>query len=184
LALLLGAALALASCTRNDEADLLPPPGYVPPAFHPLRGPVPRGPLVRYGAGFYGLESSPAGMTWRWMSKSGLVHLPNDRHDKLLRLAGWVPLELMPEAPTVRIRLGGQELDRFVVSGRSFTRDYPIAAARLGAAPAAEISVETSGTAHAPGDSRELGVCFTTLDWRDATGAASPNPPVGATAGR
>lgn len=165
--LTLGAALTLASCSGGDDTDLRPPPGYAPPPFHPLSGPVPRGTLVRYGEGFYGLEAGSAGATWRWMSKRGTVHLPNDHHDRRLHLEGWVPLALLNETPTLRITLEGVELDRFVAAGGTFTRDYTISRARLGDAPAVRLTIETSTTAHAPGDIRELGVSLTALNWHD-----------------
>jgi hypothetical protein len=172
----LGLVVSCAGCTAADEADLKPPPGYVAPPFRPLRGPIARSTVVRYGEGFYGVESSPAGMTWRWAARRGTVHLPNDRHDKQLRINGWVPLELLGEAPTVRIALGGRELDRFVANPSHFNRDYAVSAAQLGAAAAAELTIETSATVHAPGDARELGVSVAALDWRDAPPAAAATP--------
>ena len=180
--LALGAALAQGACKVDDETDLKPPAGYVPPTFHPLRGPVPPGTIVRYGEGFSGIESSPAGTTWRWTSRRGTVHLPNDRTDKQLRIVGSVPLELLGQVPTIRILLEGEELDCFAATGGNFARHYAVARARLGGAPSAELTIETSATFHAPGDPRELGVSISILDWRDGPGATSAKTPVGPTA--
>lgn len=172
--LIIVGAVAPAACKRDDAADLLPPPGYVEPPFHPLAGPVPPGGSVRFGEGFYGLEASPEGRTWRWMGKRGTVRLPLDGHAKELRLAGHAPIELLKQVPTLRVTLGGRELARVVsdfVGGR-----YTMPPAELGSGPSAELVIETSETVHAPGDPRELGVSIDRLDWRDASdGPAAPS---------
>jgi hypothetical protein len=164
------AALASASCrARNDDADLLPPAGSALPPYRPLQKAPPRSERVVFGPGFYPLESSASGSTWRWMGRRGVVTLPSgDHRDKRLRIQGWVPIELMTGAPTLGIALDDHPLDRFVPQGREFSRDYLITAELRGRAASVQLSIETSSPAHTPSDTRELGVSITALDWRDA----------------
>ena len=168
-ALALMAALALASCgARHDEADLQPPPGYAPPPYRPVQKAPPRSERIVFGEGFYPLESNASGMTWRWMGRRGVVALPGGRQrGKRLRIRGWVPVELLSGAPTLRIALDDHPLDLFVPEGREFSRDYLIPGDFRAPGATTKLSIETSAPARTPSDTRELGVSFTALDWRD-----------------
>lgn len=168
-ALVLLAALALVSCgARNDEADLQPPPGYAPPPYRPVQKAPPRSERIIFGEGFYPLESSASGMTWRWMGRRGVVALPGGhQRGKRLRIRGWVPVELMTGVPTLRITLDDHPLDLFVPAGRDFSRDYLIPGDLRAAGATTKLSIETSAPARTSSDTRELGVSITALDWRD-----------------
>jgi hypothetical protein len=169
VALALLAALALASCgARTDETDLQPPPGYAPPPYHPVQKAPPRSERIVFGEGFYPLESSASGMTWRWMGRRGVVALPGGHpRGKRLRIRGWVPVELMTGRPTLRVTLDDNPLDLFVPEGREFSRDYLIPGDLRAPGATTKLSIETSAPARTPSDTRELGVSITALDWRD-----------------
>jgi hypothetical protein len=102
------------------------------------------------------------------MAKRGLIQLPTRHVAATLHLAGWAPLEFLKEAPTVLVTINDHEIDRFAPSGRTFSRDYRVDPAMTGESSLARLVLETSATAQAPGDPRDLGLSITELDWRQA----------------
>lgn len=169
LVVTLGPALGLTACTPADRhEDLRPPPDFVPPPIRPLRVVAPQG-LLGFGPGFFGPEWEGAGpdmRRWRWMGAHGEVRFENDHRPHTLRLAGWVPLELLGAPPTVTLRLGDHTLDKFVADERSLRKEYAIDPAWLGGQGFVVLVIETSTTARAPNDSRDLGLAIEHVGWR------------------
>lgn len=109
-----------------------------------------------------------ANKTWRWMADRGEVRLPNRHVRQRLRIFGWVPLELLAGPPTIQITLQDHQLDRFVASERNLNRQFFVKREQLGDRPFAVLLIETSATAHAPGDTRRLGISIEGIEWEDA----------------
>lgn len=163
------AALALvggAACTsRGGHEDLLPPPDFVPPAIRPLRVSTGHGQLG-FGNGFFAQEWDSEGHTWRWTGARGEIRFENDGKSHRLRLTGWVPLELLSAPPTVRLTMGDHLVDSFVATERTLRKEYSLGPGDLGTAPVAVLVIETSTTARAPNDLRDLGVAIEQVGWQ------------------
>jgi hypothetical protein len=168
--------------TDLHQIDLQPPPGFSPPA--PLApGKIPlRVHRNFFQDGFSRLEQEAStGKTWRWMGQRGVIHLPAAGRPMVLRLTGWVPLELHSAPPRVRFFLNQRALDSFVPSMRNFHKEYVIdrdvidrdLAARPGAGAARlALVIEVSAVGHAAGDPRELGLAISSVDWQPASAVA------------
>jgi hypothetical protein len=100
------------------------------------------------------------------MGARGEIRLQNDRRPRRLRIVGGVPLELLKEPPTIRIRLEDHLLDTFVARDRTLKKEYAVGADLLGSAPSVRLIIETSATARAPGDDRDLGVSIEQVGWQ------------------
>lgn len=162
-----GAATLQMSCAgAGADTDLQPPPGYVPPAVHPLQEASPDRQL-RFLHGFWPLELAE-GKTWRWMEDRGEIRLPNRHKRQRLRIVGWLPLEFLERPPTIQITLGKHLLDRFLGAERQLNREYLVDPELLGEAASTVLVIETSTTAVVPGDTRDLGVSIEAIEWRDA----------------
>jgi hypothetical protein len=147
-----------------DDQDLKPPADFVAPPVRSLRA-SDASRNIGFDRGFYPIEVGGDGRRWRWMGGRGEVRLANDGGDRRLRISGWVPLEFMSEPPTIRIELEGHLVETFVASKREFTWDWVIGRETIGASPSVVLRIETSRTARAPGDPRDLGLSIQRLDW-------------------
>jgi hypothetical protein len=166
VASLLACAIAAASCLDSkDDADLLPPPGYAPPPVRPLQVNPPGAGRLGFGRGFWPLEVGSKGETWRWMGGRGEVRLRNPRARRKLRIVGHIPREFMNEAPTLRISIGVRVLDAFLQTDRPLDKEYWVEPALMGSEPSVLVVIETSRTARAPRDSRDLGASIERLAW-------------------
>jgi hypothetical protein len=159
--LLVAALLLLGACQRADDTDLLPPPGYSTPGQIALTGDSD----ARFAGGWYQVETGAEGATWRWMGKRGEIRLRNQGAEMRLRLRGWAPLELLPAAPTLRISINGQELDRFTAPAGHFTKEYTVPRAVQGGGETSSLVIESSATVTPPKDDRQLGYSLTQLVW-------------------
>jgi hypothetical protein len=164
-AMALEIAFITVSCTGPQEADLQPPPDFVPPPLIPLKKAPLHSRLV-FGQGFSPMEWGIDGKTWHWMGAHGEIRLQNDSRPRTLRIVGWLPLEFLKDPPTIRIALEGHPLDTFVAHDRTLKREYSIGPDLLGSAPSARLIVDTSATARAPGDTRDLGVAIEQVGWQ------------------
>jgi hypothetical protein len=164
---LLAASLAAAgACARSrGDADPAPPPELVPPTAASLEKGPPRAPRLGFGEGFTPLEVGPNARTWRWMGAHGAIRVFNDGSSRRLRLRGWVPLELLAGPPTIRIGVDGHLLATFVAADRNLDKEITVDAKILGPAAAVVVTIDTSATAHAAGDPRELGIAVERVDW-------------------
>ena len=158
---LLAVVLAMASCQSNEDKDLLPPIGYSPEAFAALEGDE----RVQFVKGWYDVESGTTGQSWRWMSKQGEIHLRNQGKDMKLRLLGWVPLDLLPAPPTLRITINGKELEQLTPPKGHFTREYKIPSSLQGTGEKSMLLIESSAAAKPPQDTRELGYSLVNIVW-------------------
>jgi hypothetical protein len=116
---------------------------------------------VVFGAGWYDEESS-AGQVWRWMGGRSVAALPPIRGDARLTLALYAPLDALPSAPAVTIRVNGAVVDRFVPAKSLVEREI-VVHARGDAVN--ELVIETSGVVKTPRDSRTLGLRLNALGW-------------------
>jgi hypothetical protein len=157
--------LSAVSCTGSQGVDLQPPPDFVPPPLLPLKKAPLHGRLV-FGKGFFPMEWGMDAKTWHWMGASGEIRLQNDSRPRKLRIVGWLPLEFLKEPPTVRIALEDHLLDTFAARDRTLRKEYAIGLDLLGSAPSARLIIETSATARAPGDTRDLGVSIEQVGWQ------------------
>lgn len=107
------------------------------------------------------------GKTWRWMAGRGEVRLPNRQVAQRLRVRGWLPLEFLAGPPTIQLTLQNRVLDRFVARDRQLNREYLVQPEQLGSGPFVVLLIETSATARAPGDTRDLGIAIEGIKWED-----------------
>ncbi len=159
-------ALASSGCRKPEEdADLLPPPGLAPSAMSPIVT-SPMGAL-HFGQGWYPVESNAEG-SWRWMGQVGEIRVPTLRTKALLQIVGWAPLELLGTAPTMRVSVNGREVDHFVPPMGHFKKEYRVPIDIQGEDQESAVRLETSATASAPGDPRDLGYALVSISWANA----------------
>lgn len=159
--LLSAAALLLtAGCGRNDDRDLLPPPGYASVGSS-LSGDSD----AQFTSGWHPIETGPDGQSWRWMGRRGEVQLLNQQSEMRLRLRGWAPLELLNAAPVMRVSLNGHELESFTAPQGHFTKTWVIPRAMQGDGEKSTLVIETSLAVKPKGDTRELGYSLIELSW-------------------
>lgn len=168
----LAGALAIAAAAgagayrgREADADLQPPAGFTPPPLRPLQVNPPGSGRLGFGQGFYPVEVGPKGETWRWMRERGEVRLPQRGARCRLHITGWIPLEFLTEPPTIRISLQGHLIDSFRQTERALDRQYQVDPDLLGQQPSLLLVLETSHTAQAPRDPRDLGISIEKLSW-------------------
>jgi hypothetical protein len=118
---------------------------------------------VAFGEGWHE-EESERGEVWRWMAGRSVALLPPLAGDALLTLTLYVPLDALPAAPKVTIRLNGEVVDRFEGSSEIMQRELKVRA--RGDAPN-ELVMETDGVVTPPpGDPRLLGLRLNALGWK------------------
>ncbi len=160
-----GAGTAETGCQQGEDNDVLPPAGLslAPPT------PVVTSPLgpTRFGKGWFPIESNAQG-SWRWMGAVGEIQVPTFGAKARLKILGWAPVELLAKPPTLRIVINGHEIDHFVAPVGRLKKEYNIALDQQGDLPEALLQIETSATAMAPGDPRELGFALVSVAWTAA----------------
>jgi hypothetical protein len=118
---------------------------------------------VAFGQGWHE-EESERGEVWRWMAGRSVALLPPLAGDARLSLTLYVPLDALPAAPAVTIRLNGEVVDRFEGSSEIMQRELQVRA--RGDAPN-ELVMETDGVVTPPpGDPRLLGLRLNALGWK------------------
>lgn len=162
---MLAAACAVMGCSKSDEdADLVPPVGYIPKVVRPLI--EAQGAKARFGLGWFPMESNADG-AWRWMGKSGEIKITATAPASTIhvRLEGWAPNDLLPAAPTLRFLVDGKELDSFVSPPIRFVKEYDIQRS-ADASLETVFVIEASPTATPSGDTRALGFALVGFSWR------------------
>jgi hypothetical protein len=119
----------------------------------------------RFVSGWYAPESAPT-YEWRWMKGHSVTHLPPVRGVAILRLAVGIPGELIPQKPTVTVKLNGRVVERIPVTSDSLERDFDLAPASRGAPNVLELSIDR--TVSPEHESRELGLRLRWLAWGPA----------------
>lgn len=118
---------------------------------------------VAFGEGWYE-EESERGEFWRWMAGRSVALLPPLTGDARLTLTLYVPLDALPAAPKVTIRVNGEVVDRFEGSSAIMQRELLVRA--RGDAPN-ELTIETDRVVTPPpGDPRLLGLRLNALGWK------------------
>ncbi|HEX9501498.1 MAG TPA: hypothetical protein VGA10_07595, partial [Thermoanaerobaculia bacterium] len=97
---------------------------------------------------------------WRWMQAKSVTLLPPASGSTLLRLNFDVPDELMPQHPTVTIRLNGATIDQFQPAEAHLARDYSVTPG----AGVNTLEITTDRTLNAS-DPRQLGLLVRFLSW-------------------
>ncbi len=97
---------------------------------------------------------------WRWMEARSVTLLPPASGSTLLRLNFDVPDELMPQHPTVTIRLNGATIDQFQPAEAHLARDYSVTPG----AGVNTLEITTDRTLNAS-DPRQLGLLVRFLSW-------------------
>lgn len=124
--------------------------------------------LANFVDGWYG-EESDRGSYWRWMSEEGRVLLPQlPGGSARLTLRFDVPLDALPQPPTVVVEVNGQKIDSFVAGTPEVTRSWNVAARPD---RPNELTIRTSGTvvpaaSGRSSDSRKLGLMLRSISWR------------------
>jgi hypothetical protein len=125
---------------------------------------------VVYKEGWHPVEvgehSSCASVEWQWTKKDATLVFRNPKKDAVLYLDTDNPGSVFTENQEVQISLGGQAIDRFVVTPKQqLLKKIPITAAQLGTADMVELQIDVDKTfvpALLPGstskDPRELGI--------------------------
>ena len=118
---------------------------------------------VAFGQGWHE-EEGEGGEVWRWMAGRSVAQLPPLAGDARLTLTLYVPLDALPAAPKVTIRVNGEVVDRF--EGSSAIMQREIAVHARGDAPN-ELVIETDRVVTPPqGDPRLLGLRLNAMGWK------------------
>jgi hypothetical protein len=160
---LLACTLAFAACSDDKEDEAAGNPATATTAANTE-------PVATYVQGFYGLEGTTGGNTWRWMSPQGIVKLKNTGKDMKLRIAGDIPLSELKVAQTFKISLNGETLEDFTTK-ENVDKQYDIPAAKLGAGPTSELII-AADKSFVPkdinpksGDDRKLSFSLRKITW-------------------
>jgi hypothetical protein len=97
---------------------------------------------------------------WRWMQAKSVTLLPPTSGDTLLRLNFDVPDELMPQHPTITIRVNGATIDQFRPTEAHLARDYPVTPG-----PGVNTLEITTDRTLNTSDPRQLGLLVRFLSW-------------------
>jgi hypothetical protein len=153
--------LSVSACRRDDDKDLLPPVG------KSLQTPttVESDTEIKFVSGWHDVETGANGQTWRWMGKRGELHLRNQNLNMKLQIRGWVPVELLTAASTIRITLNGRVLETFTAPAGHLTKEYLVQRENQEAEEFSTLVLEASNTAKPQNDTRELGYSLTNISW-------------------
>lgn len=97
---------------------------------------------------------------WRWMSAHSVTRLPPVSGPAVLRLHFSVPVELVPQHPTILITMNGTMIDHFAASQEKNQKDYDVTPAE-GGANVLELSIDRTLNPAQIGvgtDGRDLGL--------------------------
>lgn len=124
---------------------------------------------VTFGEGWHDGESHDLDV-WRWMGSRSVTWLPAVPDRGELRLRGHFPLESLPRAPVVTIRMNGEVVDRFTPQQANVDRAYTVATRR---GQPDELTIEIDevlnlALAGISNDTRDLGFQLKGLSWRPA----------------
>ena len=126
---------------------------YFDVAFEPVRR------LPQFVSGWMPPERSGTD-EWRWMQAKSVTLLPPASGSTLLRLKLDVPDELMPQHPTLTIRLNGATIDQFQAPEAHLMRDYPVTPG-----PGVNTLEITTDRTLNTSDPRQLGLLIRFLSW-------------------
>lgn len=118
--------LLFSACSSEPAAPENKPEAPAAPAATPV-------PDVSYGEGFSAQESTPEGVTWRWMAETGTIQLKNKGTDMQLRLKGDVPTHSINGPVKVTVKLNGEELGQLTATKETPTieKEFTIPASKL-----------------------------------------------------
>lgn len=158
--LILGLSLTLGIIGCDSTKEAANPTGAAAPTAEPE---------ISYGDGFSPLERDGAN-SWRWMGNEGIIKLKSGNKDMKLSLAGSVPMDVFPQAPTLKVLFNGEQLDQFPAA-QNIVKEYTIPAAKQSGKAYSELKIVTDKT-FSPrdrdkksNDDRKLGFSLTKLEW-------------------
>ena len=120
---------------------------------------------IAFGSGWYG-EEEGGRQSWRWMGSHSETTLPPASAKTHLMLHLYAPLDAMPAAPNITIRVNGSIVDRFRATSADVQRDIAVRA--YGDRPNV-LTIDTDRVATPARDPRPLGLRLNALVW--STGA-------------
>lgn len=135
---------------------------------------VPVSSLVRFGAGWYGEEGNGDDI-WRWMSREGHATLPPLVGNGRLTLRFGVPVDALPQPPTMEVRLNGALVERFTASTADMQKSW-VVPSRHDALNELVIATSDAANPHklrGEADTRDLGLRLTGLSWTPANAKSS-----------
>jgi hypothetical protein len=119
---------------------------------------------IQFGAGWFEMERSPDGRTWRWMGAKGSLRLPNRHRDTKLSLKGWMPRAELGPTPALHIFVNG-DLFADIETELAFTHELVITKELQGQAEEFDVTLVTSTTTRPGQDPRDLGLCLSEITW-------------------
>ena len=133
---------------------------YFDVALEPIRN------APRFVSGWYAPERSGQD-EWRWMSSHSVTLLPPTPGPTVLRLQFSVPIEIVPQHPTIAVMLNGALIDRIAVTQEHDSRDYHVRPAPRSWNTVDLVTDRTYNPAkqHSGDDARDLGVLIRFLSW-------------------
>jgi len=132
---------------------------------------IPAWDLVRFGRGWHDAEGDGVN-NWRWMTASAEVLLPPAGARSQLSLQFYVPMDALPQPPSIEVTLNGALVERFTADALEMKKSWTVAGREGGGAN--ELRISTSGAivparAHPGGDTRELGLKLLAITWQPST---------------
>ena len=121
----------------------------------------PIGERITFGDGWHD-EEGAGGEVWRWMGGRSVAQLPPIAGDARLTLTLYAPLDALPSAPNIVVRLNGVVVDRFAATSRLMEREMVVHAR---ADTVNELLIETDRVVKPPRDPRVLGLRLNSLGW-------------------
>jgi len=120
----------------------------------------------RFVSGWYAPERNSED-EWRWMAAHSVTLLPPTPGPTVLRLQFSVPIEIVPQHPTLTVMLNGALIDRIAVAQEHESRDYHVQTAprRWNTLDLSTDHTFNPAKQHAGDDARDLGVLIRFLSW-------------------
>jgi hypothetical protein len=130
-------------------------------------------PEVNYGAGFFAMESTPDGATWRWMAETGSITLKNHPTDMRLKIAGDVPTESIRPPVQLTIKFNGEVLEQFTATKETtrLEKEFTIPAAKQSNGEFSVLTIQSDKyfvpklVDKESGDERQLSFSLKKLEW-------------------
>jgi hypothetical protein len=116
--------------------------------------------LPQFTSGWYDTEITETD-AYRWCGSRGVMQLPPQSGETMLRLELNVPHEILPEKPAISVTLNGSIVDRFAVTDDTNVREWRVVPAANNAPNTLELSIDRVYNAvqrHEGDDPRDLGM--------------------------
>jgi hypothetical protein len=95
------------------------------------------------------------------MGREGIVLLPNNGRDSLLRITAAAPVA----KAVLRLELNKETLDQFLLAGGNFEKVYQVPVSRQAANASSELRLVTTEVMKTAEDPRQLGLRIFEISW-------------------